>query len=136
METARGLAFTLTLMTLLSACGGGGEEGPPGVACSPSASTTLVVNATPTCGSLADVTFTHYWFTANATGTYTVTLWTTSGDADLDVLTGSGSYHSWRSPPEWVDAVSFPITWAPTTPQITVNAPGAASTYAIQVTGP
>jgi hypothetical protein len=126
------------VLALVSGCSSGsdGPSGPPSVPCSPATSRTLVVNAPPTCGSLPAVEYTTYWFTANATGTYTVTLWTMSGDADLDVGTGSASYHSWKSPPQWVDSVTFPITWAPLTPQITVNAPRAASTYAIQVTGP
>ncbi len=131
-------AFSMSLMALLLACGGGSGDppGPPQVACTPATSTTLVVNAPPTCGALGAVEYTRYWFTANATGTYTVTLWTTSGNVDLDVLTGSASYHSWNSPPQWTDGVSFPISWAPTTPQIAVNSPELASTYAIQVTGP
>jgi len=130
------------VLALLAACGGTDEPAPPPVVtCGTTAdSGPLTVGAQPTCGTVVWLNgLNTYTFTSGAAGTYTVTVWTTYGDADLIVVGPVGLVgDSFNTPPAWVDRVSFPAT-APTLYSVDIedaNFTGAYSTYAVQVTSP
>ncbi len=131
-------------LALLGACGDSQQTAPPPVvSCGTTADAgTLAVGAPPTCGTVTGLGTNTYSFTSGAAGTYSVTLWTTHGDADLYVYAQPGGAlvgSSINVPPIWVDAVVFQ---AAASTLYTVAAEDAnyydftGSTYAVQVTSP
>jgi len=128
------------VLALLAACGGADQPAPPPVVtCGTTANSgTLGVGDQPTCGTATFPTVNSYSFSTGSAAIYSVTVWTTSGDADFCV-TGPAFYQcSSNTPPSWVDRVSF--TGAAST-AYTVDVENWAfnasySTYAIQVTSP
>lgn len=140
----RPIAAASLALTLLAACGGKEQPGPPpAVTCWNATdvnSGVLTVGAQATCGTASGYPGNSYTFVSGpASATYSVTLWTTNGDADLHVYAGPtlvGS--SINTPPIWVDKVTFRAA-ASTTYTVLVedaNYYGVSSSYAVQVTSP
>jgi hypothetical protein len=140
----------LVVLSLATACGGSGGDvgdvgssGPPAVTCGfTSNGGQLIVNNPMTCGT-AISTPNEYTFSAEPGTIYTVTLVTTSGDADLGVFHPSVALENLialslnEAPPNWVDAVSFTSDGDGGVYYIRVgDFPGTGSSYGIEVTTP
>ena len=132
------LAVPLVL-ALLAGCGGSDTPTPVPVTCGATANGgPLTVNdpAGYTCGTATSPTTNVYTFAAAASGQHTVTLVTTSGDADLCVRVQAGGLIdcSIHIPPV-ADVIAF-MAAGGTTYEVEVDSFAPTSTYGVKVTSP
>ena len=129
------------VLALLAGCGGADEPEPIPVTCGRTADGgTLTVNDPLgyTCGSAASPAVNGYTFTAAASALHTVTLVTTSGDADLCVrVQGGGLVECSVKIASLPDAITFAAT-AATGYLVEVEDASFTppSTYGVKVTSP